>query len=208
MAPASRAARILNGMPPIGPTTPSWVMVPVPATNRPPVSSPGVSLSTTASANINPADGPPMSPRLIVMSPACGSTPGRTPSRPCGRSGLEPSTTAASRCCPSRRKVIVTDCPGAVLASASATASGEDTGRPDTATSSSPTSSVPAAGESLTSSPTTTRVGSAQLGQRGHLGVGLGRGELVGVVLLHLLVGAAGREDPVARDHLAGPDAQ
>ena len=58
VAPASRAARILNGMPPMGETSPVASIAPVPATNRPPVSSPGESLSTTASANISPADGP------------------------------------------------------------------------------------------------------------------------------------------------------
>jgi hypothetical protein len=52
-------------------------------------------------------------------------------------------------------------CPGAVPASASATAAGEATVRPDTETSSSPTCSAAAAGESGTTAPTTTRVGMA-----------------------------------------------
>ncbi len=103
VAPASRAARILNGMPPMGETSPVASIAPVPATNRPPVSSPGESLSTTASANIRPAEGPPMSPRLIRMSPARGSTVGRTPSRPWARSGLAASATFAVCSCPSRR---------------------------------------------------------------------------------------------------------
>ena len=63
------------------PRTLPAAIAPVPATKRPPVSSPGESLSTTASANIRPAEGPPMSPRLIRMSPARGSTVGRTPSK-------------------------------------------------------------------------------------------------------------------------------
>jgi hypothetical protein len=48
-------------MPPIAPTFPASSMVPVPAMNLPPVSDPGVSLSTMPSANIRPALGPPTS---------------------------------------------------------------------------------------------------------------------------------------------------
>ena len=46
-------------MPPIGPTSPVELIVPVPATDSPPLSEPGVSLSTIPRANIMPALGPP-----------------------------------------------------------------------------------------------------------------------------------------------------
>jgi hypothetical protein len=55
--------------------------------------------------------------------------------------------------------VIVTDCPGVVVASAADTAAGVSTACPDTATISSPGSSLPCAGEFGTRSLTTTRVG-------------------------------------------------
>ena len=45
----------------MGPTSPSAVIVPVPATCLPPLSLPGVILSMIPSANIMPADGPPTS---------------------------------------------------------------------------------------------------------------------------------------------------
>ena len=202
MAPASRAARILNGMPPMGETSPAASIAPVPATNRPPVSSPGESLSTTASANIRPAEGPPMSPRLIRMSPARGSTVGRTPSRPWARSGLAASATSAVRSCPSRRYVTDTLWPGAVPASASATLPGEPTVRPETVTSSSPTAAPTRPGVGHDRAHDDPR-GDGQLGHRGELGVGLGGGELLGVLLAHLVVGLAGREDLAARHDLA-----
>src|SRR6185312_12264647 len=68
LAPASRAASILWVIPPIEPTLPSLSMVPVPATNLPSLRSPVVSLSTTASENISPAEGPPMFARLKSMA--------------------------------------------------------------------------------------------------------------------------------------------
>lgn len=63
-APPSRAPSILCVTPPIGPTEPSSEMVPVPATCLPPLSSPGESLSMTASEKIIPALGPPTSLKL------------------------------------------------------------------------------------------------------------------------------------------------
>ena len=45
LAPLSRAPMVFISMPPIGPTLPSSSIVPVPATNFPPVRLPGVSLS-------------------------------------------------------------------------------------------------------------------------------------------------------------------
>ena len=66
-APLSRAPTVFISMPPIGPTLPSSSIVPVPATNLPPVRSPGVSLSTMPSANISPALGPPTSASLMSM---------------------------------------------------------------------------------------------------------------------------------------------
>ncbi len=44
-APMLRAPTVFISMPPIGPTLPASSMVPVPATNLPPVRLPGVSLS-------------------------------------------------------------------------------------------------------------------------------------------------------------------
>ena len=67
LARASLAAVILWVIPPIEPTLPSPLMVPVPATNFEPLRSPVVSLSTTARLNIRPADGPPMLARLKSM---------------------------------------------------------------------------------------------------------------------------------------------
>ena len=64
------------------------------------------------------------------MSPARGSTAGRTPSRPWVRSGLAASATSALCSSPSRRYVTVTLWPGAVPASASATEAGEPIVRP------------------------------------------------------------------------------
>ena len=61
VAPASAAPRTFCGIPPMGPTTPSPEIVPVPAIGAPPVIAPGVSRSITVSANIRPAEGPPMS---------------------------------------------------------------------------------------------------------------------------------------------------
>ena len=54
--------------PPIGPTVPSRLMVPVAATRCPPVSSPGVSTSSTARVKASPAEGPPTVPASIVTS--------------------------------------------------------------------------------------------------------------------------------------------
>ncbi len=80
---------------------PSASIAPVPATNRPPVSSPGVSLSTTASANIRPgrraadvaeADPDVAGPRLDA-GPHAEQALLRGP-------GSDASTTSASRCSP------------------------------------------------------------------------------------------------------------
>ena len=54
--------------PPIGPTVPSRFMVPVTATRCPPVSSPGVSTSSTARVKASPAEGPPTVPESMVTS--------------------------------------------------------------------------------------------------------------------------------------------
>ncbi len=67
VAPASWAATSLWVMPPIGPTAPSALMLPVPATNFDPLISPVVSLSMTARLKISPADGPPILARLKSM---------------------------------------------------------------------------------------------------------------------------------------------
>ena len=83
VAPASCAATILWVMPPMGPTFPSPVMVPVPAMNFPSLRSPVVSLSTTARLNIRPADGPPMLARLKSMvKSAHGASSTATPRKP------------------------------------------------------------------------------------------------------------------------------
>ena len=66
MAPRRLAPIIFSAMPPIGPTLPSSLISPVPAMCRPPVSDPGVSLSTIPSANIRPALGPPTSCREMA----------------------------------------------------------------------------------------------------------------------------------------------
>ena len=50
--------------------------MPVPATNAPPVSAPGVSLSTMPSANIRPALGPPMSSPSVTVTSNGKSKPG------------------------------------------------------------------------------------------------------------------------------------
>ena len=67
--------------------------------------------------------------------------------------------------------------------------------RPDTAMISSPIRSAEAAGESGHDRPDDDAGGDRQLRHRGELGVGLGGGELLGVLLAHLVVGLAGRED-------------
>ena len=54
--------------PPIGPTVPSRFIVPVTATRWPPVSSPGVSTSSTARVKASPAEGPPTVPESMVTS--------------------------------------------------------------------------------------------------------------------------------------------
>ena len=79
-APAWRAPMVFIWMPPIGPTLPASSMVPVPATNLPPVRSSGVSLSTMPSANIRPALGPPTSASLMsIVNGKVWSVPARMP---------------------------------------------------------------------------------------------------------------------------------
>lgn len=64
---ASRAPNSFCRMPPIGPTVPAASIVPaLPATSRPPLSSPGVSMSMMPNANIMPALGPPTLSSWIV----------------------------------------------------------------------------------------------------------------------------------------------
>ena len=173
--------RILNGMPPIGPTPPSGVIAPVPATNRPPVSSPGVSLSTTAEREHQPgrraADAAEADPDVAVAR----LDPGRDAQQPLlAVRARAAAPTSASRLLPGppvgdRRPTAPARC----RTSASGHGHRESTGRPDTATSSSPASSVPAAGESGDQLADHDPGRQRQLGQRGRLGVGLRRGELV-----------------------------
>ncbi|CAB4934708.1 unannotated protein [freshwater metagenome] len=60
-APLLRAPASFWRMPPIAPTAPSGVIVPVPAIVRPFARSSGLSLSMSPSVNIRPALGPPTS---------------------------------------------------------------------------------------------------------------------------------------------------
>ena len=62
--PASRAVIVFCSTPPIGPILPSKSIVPVVAICNPPVSSPGVRTSNTASVSANPAELPPILPVL------------------------------------------------------------------------------------------------------------------------------------------------
>ena len=117
-----------------------------------------------------------------------GSPPARRPpSAPARRGGRSPSRSGRARCRRAPRTPM----------------RAMPTVRPETATSSSPTRSADAAGESGTTAPTTTRVGDRQLRHRGELRVRLGGGELLGVLLAHLVVGLAGREDLATGHDLA-----
>src|ERR1700761_4165452 len=83
VAPASRAAAILCPMPPILPTSPSGLIVPVPATNFDPARPPVVSLSITARLHIRPAEGPPTLARLkSTANGAHGASVTETPRKP------------------------------------------------------------------------------------------------------------------------------
>ena len=66
--PASRTAAAFCPVPPTGPTVPSPEIVPVTATSWPPVRSPGVRSSMSASVKASPAEGPPTSPVSMVTS--------------------------------------------------------------------------------------------------------------------------------------------
>lgn len=171
-APASRAPTSFMPMPPIGPTFPLSSIVPVPATNLPPVRSPGVILSTIPSANISPALGPPTSASLMSISngnvwsvPAWIPTMARsspssdltvltvTLSLP---SGSLPAFSAASATF-AGTIVKTTSSPGLCLVTISATSGGATTALPSTALITSPACRAPSEGLSLTTAATTTR---------------------------------------------------
>ena len=65
LAPVRITAMVFCFSPPIGPTAPPGLIVPVAATSTPPVRSPGVSVSSSASVNARPADGPPIWPESM-----------------------------------------------------------------------------------------------------------------------------------------------
>ena len=103
----------------MSPTRPVASIVPVPATTRPPTRSPGVSLSTIAEAKISPAEGPPMSPRLIRTSTGestmfVGVTPRKPRGSPSGRAAATTATSVRGPGAPSgpRCTVTVTVWPG------------------------------------------------------------------------------------------------
>lgn len=68
VAPARRTATAFWATPPTSPTVPSSSMVPVAATERPPVRSPPERISRMPSVKARPADGPPTSPTSMLMS--------------------------------------------------------------------------------------------------------------------------------------------
>ncbi|CPU67255.1 Uncharacterised protein [Mycobacteroides abscessus] len=129
-------------MPPIGPTSPSTLMVPVPAMTTPFASSSGVSWSTIPSANIVPALGPPMSSIWISTSTGksnAGSmnTPSSAVSPPSVVATVR-SVSALSRCTRS-----VTSSPGSTAARPSMRSWYVRTGAPSSATMTSPGSTTP-----------------------------------------------------------------
>jgi len=68
LTPNSLAPIIFSAIPPIGPTFPVVVIVPVPAIFRDRIKSSTVNLSTTPIAKIKPPLGPPVSSNLIFTS--------------------------------------------------------------------------------------------------------------------------------------------
>ena len=129
--------------------SPSASIAPVPAMNRPPVRSPGVSLSTTPSENISPADGPPTSPRSIRMSPVRGRRrPAARRAGPGRGRARRPASTCASAAAAVAGEGHRDAAARAGAGSELVTASRAATGVPLTATSRRPTASCRAAGES------------------------------------------------------------
>src|SRR5260221_468273 len=133
-------------MPPMAPTVPSVLIVPVTATEPPPVSSPGVSRSMIASVNASPALGPPTSSvRRFTAKGRFGMLRSvvPTPRNPAlALSGLAASvafTVWGSPCC--CLIVNVTSSPGLCAPIASRNAADPATALPSTAVTESPGSS-------------------------------------------------------------------
>ncbi len=160
MAPADRAAYSFCWIPPIGPTLPLPSMVPVPAIRRPPVMSSGVSLSTMPRANISPALGPPtLSSWMRTVNGYWASSRSTIPTiATFGSSGAARVVRVSSWVAPPRRTVKRTASPGVCRRTSWATWSSAVTVVPSTATTTSPFSSRPWAGEPATTESTTTWV--------------------------------------------------
>jgi hypothetical protein len=171
-APAFRAPTVFIPMPPIGPTLPFSSIVPVPATNLPPVRSPGVTLSTMPRENIRPALGPPTSASLMSMvngkvwsGPAWMPTIARSSSpaffvvmvMSSLPTGSLPAFSAAAASL-AGTMVKTTFSVGSCLVTSSATSLGSLTGVPSTALMTSPACSLPSAGLFFRTLATTTRV--------------------------------------------------
>ena len=128
----------------------------------PPVSSPGVSRSTTARENISPADGPPtpLSEMVILSSGEAGLATGAIPSPPWVEPGSATRVTVTS-CGASPRTIRTGTCwPGVVPVSAVRISSMRVMSCPATATIWSPGCSTGCVGRLAGVAPTNTRTGS------------------------------------------------
>ena len=167
-APASRAATDFWATPPTSPTEPSRRIEPVTATRLPPVSSPGVSTSSTSNVKARPAEGPPTLPELMSISKGSGdlSTRWVTPLTPMYAPppwGWVPSVSSTSRrsSVSESSTVIVAVVPGSRSARTARSDSTVVTGRPSTDRITSVPSSRPSAGPPGTASTNSTPVKSA-----------------------------------------------